>query len=79
MKRKYYLSDYVDIKRVFTDDTVNQWSVDFLNGFAKDYKSYDVLPNLYKSYVKECIKQGKTQTDKHGTTSYSLINCYFWY
>lgn len=70
-KKYSFIKSCYKIARVFTDDIVNMWSVDYLDGLKRDYKSYDDLPCTLQAYVQYCKYEGFVKNIGHHTTSYS--------
>lgn len=73
-KRKLCVSDFYAISRVFTDDIVNMWSIDYKNSdIAPDYKRFEDMPRTAREFVKYCVTHKEGMVEKNGhTTSYRL-------
>lgn len=73
-RRKYNKHDFRNISRVFTDDIVNMWSIDYKNSdLAPDYKYFENMPKTAQEFVKYCETHTDGIIEKAGhTTSYRL-------
>lgn len=73
-KHKYTKHDFKRISRIFTDDIVNMWSIDYLNSdLAPDYKCFNNMPRVAQEFVKYCKTHNDAVVEKIGhTTSYRL-------
>lgn len=74
MAHKYNTHDFRYIARVFTDDIVNMWSIDYKNNDnAPDYKTFGDMPRTAREFVKYCTTHKDGVIEKVGhTTSYRL-------
>lgn len=73
-KHIYTKHDFKHISRVFTDDIVNMWSIDYLNSdLSPDYKYFTDMPKVAQELVRYCATHNDGIVEKIGhTTSYRL-------
>lgn len=74
MAHKYNKHDFRHIARIFTDDIVNMWSIDYKDSdLAPDYKNFGDMPRTAQEFITYCKTNKDGVIEKVGhTTSYRL-------